>query len=268
MTSPVTMPVPDRRIAAFAALVVVLSLPLWVIGAATGRQLLPGLPLAALMFFAPGAAAAILVYREAGTTGVRQLLARSFDYERITNRRWYAPMLLTMPAATIMTYVTMRALGLPLVAPQLNVWTVAAMLLVFFVAGVCEELGWSGYVTDLMQARSNALTAAVIIGVVWAVWHWVPLLQAHRPVSWIAWWSVCTIATRVLIVWLYDNTGKSVFAASVFHAMSNVSSIMLSSYWDARITGTILASMAMVVIVAWGPSLLFARRPRSTADPG
>jgi uncharacterized protein len=40
--------------------------------------------------------------------------------------------------------------------------------------------------------------------------------------SWIAWWSLGTVAARVIIVWLYDNTGGSVLAAAVFHDMVNV----------------------------------------------
>ncbi|MEV5502850.1 hypothetical protein AB0M50_46350 [Nonomuraea fuscirosea] len=37
------------------------------------------------------------------------------------------------------------------------------------------------------------------MGVVWAVWHWPALLQAHRAMSWIAWWSLATMAARVIM---------------------------------------------------------------------
>jgi hypothetical protein len=48
-----------------------------------------------------------------------------------------------------------------------------------------------------MQARRGALAAGVLIGLVWAVWHFVPLSQAHRPVAWIAWWSLTTVRTTI-----------------------------------------------------------------------
>jgi hypothetical protein len=43
----------------------------------------------------------------------------------------------------------------------------------------------------------------------------------------------------VLIVWLYNNTGKSVFGAALYHAISNGCTILFHSYYDPRITGLI-----------------------------
>ncbi len=130
------------------------------------------------------------------------------------------------------------------------------MFLAFFIAALSEELGWSGYVIDSMQARWNALEASILVGLVWAVWHYVPLMQAHRSLVWIAWWSLYTVALRVLIVWLYNNTGKSVFAAALFHAFTNASGITFSNYYDPRITGLIVAFTAAIVTVIWGPRML------------
>ena len=120
--------------------------------------------------------------------------------------------------------------------------------------------GWSGYVIDPMQARRNALEASILLGLVWAAWHWVPLLQAHRSPAWIAWWSLYTVALRVLIVWLYNNAGKSVFAVGLFHAFTNVSGITFSDYYDPRITGLIVAFAAAIVTAVWGPRTLARHR--------
>src|ERR1700690_3615753 len=54
----------------FFLLVFAVSIPFWVIGALTGLQLLPGVPVAALMFVCPATAAVILVYQEQKTAGV------------------------------------------------------------------------------------------------------------------------------------------------------------------------------------------------------
>jgi hypothetical protein len=94
---------------------------------------------------------------------------------------------------------------------------------------------------------------------VWAVWHSVPFLQAQRSAAWIAWQSLNLVASRVLLVWLYNNTGKSVFAAAVFHATQNVSWQLFpvnGSYYDPRVTGLIMTSAAVIVIVVWGPRTL------------
>ena len=61
------------------------------------------------------------------------------------------------------------------------------------------------------------------------------------------------------MTWLYNNTGKSVFGAVLYHDVSNVSWQLFPNYgshWDPRITGLILAFAAAIVIVIWGPRTL------------
>jgi membrane protease YdiL (CAAX protease family) len=164
-----------------------------------------------------------------------------------------------MPAVAVLSYGLMRLIGLPLPAPQFPILFALGFFLVAFVAALGEELGWSGYVIDPMQDRWNALTAAALLGAVWAIWHWVPLVQAHRSPTWIAWWSLGTVAQRVLIVWLYNNAGKSVFAAALFHAASNVSWQVFPNYgshWDPRMDGLITAFVAAIVVFIWGSRTL------------
>jgi len=236
-----------------------LSLPFWLAGALTTLQLLPGLPVSALMFFCPVTAALILVYRENKTAGVTELLKRSFDYKRIRAKIWYAPIILLMPGVMVLSYGLMRLMGVPLPTPQFTVLAALAVFLAFFVAALDEELGWSGYVIDPMQDRWNALRASILLGLVWAAWHIVPYLQAHRSLAWIAWQCLFTVAARVLLVWLYNNTGKSVFAAAVCHAMLNVSIFLFpiyGSYYDPRVAGLITTFAAVLVTVGWGPRTL------------
>jgi membrane protease YdiL (CAAX protease family) len=164
----------------FFLLVFALSIPLWLIGAVTPLQLLPGLPVSSLDVFCPLIAASILVYREDKTTGVTELLKRSFDYRRIRAKVWYVPTVLLMPGITILAYGLMRLVRLPLPAPQFPVLAALVMFLAFFIAALGEEVGWSGYVIDPLQDRWNALQASILLGLVWATWHIVPLVQAQR----------------------------------------------------------------------------------------
>lgn len=247
----------------FFLLVFALSIPVWVVGAMTGLQLLPGLPVSALMTFCPLTAALILVYRANKTAGVTGLLKRAFDYRRIRAKVWYVPIVLLMPGVMALSYGLMRLMGSPVPPPQIPLVGTLAMLLAFFISALGEELGWSGYIIDPMQDRWNALQASILLGLVWAAWHSVPFVQAHRSAAWIAWQGLDLVATRVLLVWLYNNTGKSVFAAAVCHAMYNVSWQLFpinGSYYDPRVTGLITAFAAGVVVVVWGPQTLARHR--------
>ena len=110
-----------------------------------------------------------------------------------------------------------------------------------------------------MQDRWNALQSSILLGLVWSAWHIVPYLQAHRSLAWVAWQCLFTVAARVLLVWIYNNTGKSVFATTLFHTMANVSWLLFpiyGSYYDPRVAGLITTVSAAVVTVVWGPQSL------------
>ena len=262
---------PSRSPLTFFILVFLLSVPFWWIGSVTDLQLMPGLSVSALMTFCPMVAALLLACRESGATGARELLKRSVDFRRITSKRWYLPILLLMPVVSLVVYGLMRAQGVPLpaspipaqsitqVLANLPIMSTLLMLAAFFVGALGEELGWSGYVLDPLQKRWSALQAGLILGAVSVVWHLVPLLVMHRPPVWIAWWCLYAVAFRVLIVWLFNNTGGSVFAVALFHATLNLSFILFpvnGSHFDMRLGGLVMACAAVTVIALWGPGTL------------
>ena len=243
----------------FFLLVFALSIPFWFISDLTDVQLMPGLSLSALAAFCPMIAALILVHRERRTAGVTELLKRSFDFERIRAKRWYAPILVLMAGVNLAVYGLMRWMDMPMPAPQIGVLAAPVMFFAFFVGALGEELGWSGYITDPLQERLNALQTGVILGLVSVVWHLVPLLLIGRSPTWIAWWCLYAVAARVLIVWLYNNTGKSVFAVALFHATLNLSWMLFpvyGSHFDMRLGGLDMAVVAVMVTVVWGPQTL------------
>lgn len=253
----------SRSLLAFFILAFALAVPFWVVGAMTRLQLLPGLPVAALMFICPGLAALILAHREKGTAGAKALLRRAFDYKRIKAKVWYAPILFLMPGVMVLSYGLRRCFGAAVPTSQFSGLRTISLFVVFLFTALGEELGWSGYAIDPMQERWNALQASILLGSVWAVCHYVPLVEAQRSVTWIAWWSLFTIAFRVIIVWIYNNTGKSVFGVAVFHATFNVAWQLFpinGSSWDPRVTGLLTACAATIVTVVWGPRTLARRR--------
>jgi hypothetical protein len=67
------------------------------------------------------------------------------------------------------------------------------------------------------------------------------------------------VALRVIIVWLYNNSGKSVFVATLFHALVNLTWQLFpvnGSYYDPRVTGLITAGVALLIVFLWGPRRL------------
>jgi uncharacterized protein len=232
----------------FFLLVFLLSIPFWVANAFLDLQFVPGVPFSALGVVCPVAAASILIYREAGIAGVNALWKRAFDWRRVRPRSWFLPTVLLMPFAAVATYLVMAVSGETPLPPDFPIPAAIMMFAVYFVAAECEELGWTGYATDALQVRHSALAGSLVLGLVTAAWHWVPLVQVGRSLEWIAWWTIWVVALRVVLVWIYNNAGKSVFAAALFHATSNMASVTFHPYFDPRITGIVLAVIAVVVV--------------------
>lgn len=242
----------------FFALVFALSVPIWVIGAAADVELLPGLPVSSLMAFCPFVAAWILLREEGGSDVMTTWIRRCID-PRIGPAAWYLPTLLLMPGIAALAYGLMRLIHRTLPYPQFRWATLPVMLVGFLVAAMGEELGWSGYLIERLQERSSALRASLLLGSVWAIWHIVPFAQVGRSAQWIAWQSMNMVAMRVLLVWLYQNTGGNVMAVAISHATSNLAWQLFpngGSHYDPRMIGLIAVLAAVLVTLVWGPRTL------------
>jgi hypothetical protein len=260
-----------RSLWTFFLLVFLLSMPIWVLGPVAERflpeELTANLPVSSLMFCVPASAAVILVQREGGSGSGKKLLKRAFDYRRIRGKIWYAPILLLWPAMMILQYGLVKLMGVPLPDPRLPGLMLPVSFTLFFIAALGEEVGWQGYAIDPLQDRWGALTASIIVGIVWAAWHCVPFVQMDQTPTWIACQGASIVVARILTVWIYNNTGKSLFATILFHAMNNVATVLLPSYgwhYDPSVGLVITAVAAAIITLVWGPQTLarfrYARR--------
>lgn len=243
----------SKTLLIFFALVFALSVPFWILDAVYPIQLLPGLPLSAISVLAPTLGAAILVYKSNRLAGVWRLLQRSFDFKRVTNKFWFLAFILVNPVITVLAYGIMRAVGEFLPYPAPLTLAIFPIFVFFFIGALSEEIGWSGYATEPMVRRWGSMTAGVLLGAIWAVWHFIPLVQAHRSVEWIAWWSLGTLSLRMIMVWLYTYAGRSVFAAALFHAMINLCWQLFpinGSFYDPRVFGLITLFIAVAIFIA------------------
>jgi uncharacterized protein len=264
----------------FFLLVFVFSIPLWVLGAVIDRSLQKDTALyfnVNLLWHAsiavlPMIAALILVYGERGADGVRHLLKRPFDYARIKGKMWYVVVFLSFPFMMVLEYGLLKLMGAPLPDLQPPSLLVPAAFVLFFVLGIGEELGWTGYALDPLQSRWTALGASVILGAVSIVWHLIPIMQEPHTPMWIAWHSGTMIPLRILMVWIYNNTRRSMFAVVVFHAMTNIGEVVwpfygTTGYYDPFITFVLLAVTAAIVTFLWGPETLARFRYAGSGGP-
>jgi len=163
----------NRSPSTFFAMIFAFTVPFWVLSTRINVKGLPdNLPVMDVgATFVPLIVALVLVYREDKIEGVKRLLRKTFDYEKIKQKSWYLPIIFLMPFLYVLTYWVMRLSGLPVP----TVWSAPVLtpiiLIAFFIAAAGEELGYMGYLIDPMQDRWSALTTCLIVGPIWAIWH-------------------------------------------------------------------------------------------------
>jgi uncharacterized protein len=250
----------------FFLLVFILALPFWLIGTGFEEALpLPmKLPVSALSFICPMIAALILVYKENKRDGIINLFKRVLDYKKIRPKVWYVPIILLMPIIYFLSYEIICLFGYPLPEPHIRFIIIPVLFAGFFFSALCEEIGWTGYAADPLQKNWTALETGIILGIVWGIFHTIPDIQAQRSIYWIFWQrGVYSIALRILIVWIYNNTGRSLFATILFHDMDNVSWALFpnnGSHYDPSITGILTVIITLIIVFLWGSKTLAGYR--------
>nr|MBO2500003.1 CPBP family intramembrane metalloprotease [Acidimicrobiia bacterium] len=245
--------------ARFFLLTAACALPLWLLGGQ--RRLLGdlgvGLPLSALVFLAPLVSALVLVGRREGWPGIRRLLGSTLEAGAVRGR-WLAVTLALLPALYAASFLFHRAAG-RVPDPTVDPVTLAVLAVVFWTTAAAEEIGWTACATASLLRRQTALATAVAVGVVWAGLHVVPDLQGGHDWGWILGQRTHTVALRVLIVWLYVNTGRTLAAPVVFHALDNLCVFGLFPAGDGYVpvvTATATTIAATWVVARHGPRTL------------
>ncbi|HEU4383373.1 MAG TPA: CPBP family glutamic-type intramembrane protease [Anaeromyxobacteraceae bacterium] len=260
-----------RSVSRFFLLLFGLCVPVWVLGAIFDVQLFPGFKLFQAGLAMPMIAALILTTREQGRAGVVALLRRTIDVGRIKPRIWFLPILLVYPSLGLINYCVLRLAGTEIPRPTFSLVGFLGYCTVFFMT-FAEELGLTGYAIDPLQERHSALVTGLVLGLAWAGYH-VPgfVISGYYTAGWIAWHAIYTVATRVLFVWIYNNSGKSLFSMALCHwtfglfwslwPQDNLQKAV--PFYRPQITAAAAVVYILVVVYLWGPKTLarFRFRP-------
>ncbi len=252
---------------AFLALLLGLAVPIWALSAFVGVVGSLKIPVTDLLLaFTPLTAGAILVARTEGPSGLAAYVRRAVDFRRLTQTVWVLPVVLLAPLLDVLTVVVLRLAGHAGVT-EVHPLRLAILAPIMFVLAIGEEAGWTGYLTDPLQSRYGALGASLIIAVPWWLGHIPSILQIGGGLGDLAVWFPGAIALRILMTWLYNNTGRCVAAAVVFHTLLNVGRSVAypgaGTHYDPAYQAVgygLTALAALVVVLVWGPGRLVRTR--------
>jgi membrane protease YdiL (CAAX protease family) len=136
--------------------------------------------------------------------------------------------------------------------------------------GLFEEIGWRGFALPQLQRRYSALVSGLIIGPVWAFWHF-PNFPAATP-SMLAVFIPKLMALSLIFTWACNSTQGSLLAVVLLHGAINASAQLFDSP-DAgvalrtdAVAGLLYAAIAAGLVWRYGAANL-SRRDRVVAEP-
>jgi membrane protease YdiL (CAAX protease family) len=222
---------------------------------------------------APGVASVLLTGALDGRAGYRELLGRLRRWR--VGGRWYAAALLAGPlpmlAAAVLLAAVLRAPeflpGILRTPPSPGL--VLLGVVVGLVAGIFEELGWTGFAVPRLRRQHGVFGTALLVGLIWGAWHFPAFWRADSfsgtlPFAFLlvqlfAWLP----AYRILLVATHDRT-QSLPVVMLMHASLSASTLIFAhpGLSDAQTLVSVLTWAVLLWVVA-GVVLIANRRHRA-----
>lgn len=196
-----------------------------------------------------------------GRQGLRRLYGGLLKWRvgwRIIAFSVLGPVMLFMVAALLERILTgawpnWRLLGQADYLPALGIPGVLGLWFVTF--GLGEELGWRGFALPRLQRDRTALSATLILGLVWAVWHLPAFFFRDTYIEMgllgFPMFLVSILFASVVFTWLYNSTGGSVLIVTLFHVFFDWLSV-------SEAGGAYTPILMSAAVIAW--ALYITRR--------
>ena len=234
-------------------LVFVGSIPFYALNFLYTSPVFLNLPLSFLMIIVPCLVAGYMMYQDAGKQGLNTWLLSSLDIRKVKHAVYLLLAFLTIPLIfTVASYLHdpsfrfFQIFEKPLLPSLLT-------FLAFYLGAILEELGWTSYLTPLIQKRLGIFRTGLMIGLFWGAWHILPYISQGKGFIDVIALVNCAIAYRIIMGYIYDYSGKAVITGIIFHTMINFYPEILPHGYDSFsfITVAILTWIIAGVCFVW-----------------
>jgi membrane protease YdiL (CAAX protease family) len=222
----------------------------------------PGRVDAPILSVGPLLAALLMLALVGGRPAVRAWLAKILHWR--VAPRWYLFALLAPPALSFTAVAINLALGAAL-APTRPVPSVTDLALqivsVLVMVGLDEEPAWRGYALPRLLAGRTALTAALVLGLLHAVWH-LPLFGVEYDLANGVPWAISVFSFSIVTAWMWLHTGGSLLLPILMHTWFTAVDPIVWRWFDGAdrlhmwwIMAGLWAVLTVVIITVAGPRL-------------
>lgn len=218
-----------------------------------------------LYAYGPTLAALFITWLVNGQDGLKELFSRISKW-RVKPIWWiiaFSPLWLFALVAIVQRIIQgdwqdLNLLGQVHFLPQLN--PVTALLLWIFTFGLGEEIGWRGFALPRLQRNRSALSASLILTILWALWHW-PMFFYNLDSSFIIGWLLSLAAGTIVFTWLYNSSRGSVLILILWHGTFNfITASNAGEGLAAIILSVIVIIWAIVVVLLYKSATLSAEQ--------
>ena len=164
-------------------------------------------------------AALIVSAIAAGWRGPRDLLLAIIRV-RVPPSRWLAAFMIPVGiVALALACASLFGIAIRMQAPP---WSdlLDRFIFTFLFVALGEEPAWRGFLLPLLQRRFSPVTATLIIGAIWAIWH-LPLWGNEFPWPTVPAFLVSLFGGAFVLSWLYNSSRGSVLMPMLMHATLN-----------------------------------------------
>ena len=177
----------------------------------------------------PLIAAIIITLKEFGKEGLRKLFKRGLD--KNFEHKWWLFIFFIFPFLIILSYYLSILIDQdPPVseAAELYYFIPFIFFSVMLTSGpVQEEFGWRGYALPRLQEKFTPFYSSIILGFLWAIWHWPQFLVPKDLTGMFyvtpVWSFILTVmSANFIYTWIHNKTNGSILAALVLHTQMNL----------------------------------------------
>ena len=209
-----------------------------------------------------GPALAALVVTWLGSDSVQAWARQIIDWR--VAPRWYVaalgvPLLVVALTSVGLTFVDI-SVDLGLLPGRVSL-VLVSFVSIALIGGGNEEPGWRGLALPKLQERYAPVSATLILGVVWALWH-LPLLAAgptefHGLASFVE--LAPTTGVRILnivgvafvLTWIYNETGSVLLAIIAHTGFNTANSTLVPLPLETISAGDSTTILVVTTVVLW-----------------
>jgi membrane protease YdiL (CAAX protease family) len=125
------------------------------------------------------------------------------------------------------------------------------ILSIAFFTGLAEEPGWRGYAQPTANRRYPPLLAALVVSVIWALWHLPNALFVQNLTETLA-HLLATVVNGFVLAWAYNSTNGSVLIVMLLHGAQNATGGVILLLFNGSSNGPTITTYYLISALTFG----------------